>query len=114
MQALETANSIRFAIAAIRRDIRALPHMEARALVAKMLTEEQSVAFSAMRLETLLGAIHGWGAGKTRTVLRMLHVTLTGRRVRDLTVRQRALLVDLVANPDLFRRGTGTYEKQAA
>lgn len=88
LASLDRANAIRFYRAALKRRMRA-GLVDVAALVADPAPELQT-----MRVEKLLRAIPGWGATKTRKVLRELRISesktlggLSDRQRRELAAR---------------------------
>jgi hypothetical protein len=86
--ALNTANRVRAEMAEVKRAIRGgLP-------VADALRDPRA---QPMRVDAVLGAQAGWGARKVSRACRRVPV-LEGKRVRELTVRQREALVALCSS----------------
>lgn len=107
LAALETANATRFAIAELRQRLRALPEAEARRLLIEVLnnpTEQQAAA----PVERLLLAVKRWGHQKTQQTLRRANIYAAGKRVRDLTPRQRGVICDVLRDPRLILPTTTT------
>lgn len=93
LDALAQANRIKDARAAIRRNIAAQPRPEALRLVASLLRECRSAPFGAFTVAGLLTSCPRVGPHAARRTLNGLGLT-EGRRVRDLTERQRGALAD--------------------
>lgn len=84
MVALAKANEVRLAAAALKREIKngELP-------IAAALEDERA---QPLQIGDLLAAQHKWGSVRTRWLLEPLYIA-EHRRVRDLTERQRQLLI---------------------
>lgn len=96
MAALERANEVRTMNASRRREVEALPMMEGRRRVAELLLEADEYT-SAVPVERLLGWIHRIGVARVVVVLRVVGIT-PGRRVGDLTGRQREVLAAILVS----------------
>lgn len=114
MQALNAASRAAQEQAKVRHTIARLNHMDGRRQVATLLTGDTVPAAEAMRIERLLGAVRGWGECKTRIALREIQVRSYGRRVRELTARQRGVLADLLTDSRKLRYGIGAADEEAA
>lgn len=89
LAALEKANRHRFAAAEIRREL-----FEGRITAAEALYDERA---QSLTIERLLASQYRWGPQRAARLLRRLDSPIPvheNRRVRDLTERQRTLLVE--------------------
>lgn len=93
LQALSLANETRARQTQVRREIRE----QGPAHVAELLRDPDEIVGS-IRLERLLGAMDRYGAVRCRRLLRRagLHPGRLGRRVRELSERERRVLAEAV------------------
>lgn len=112
LHALTIANEMRYAKAAMRREIGALPYHDALRRLADLIESGDPVA-GAFRLAEALSACPKLGAISAGRFVRRIGAVTGDRRVRDLTAPQRAALV--VALRDPVASGTrGALAAQAA
>lgn len=93
LAALEKANHHRLAVAAERRRISDLPGSEGREALAELLELTSDPALLSGRVSHYLRAVRGIGTQQIARFLRTLGVIDSSKRVRDLTKRQRDLLI---------------------
>lgn len=90
MQALEMANSIRSSLSEVKRDVRRLPPRGGAELVADVVEHDYADrAIGRMRLDYLLLCVQGMGSTKMIRCLRTAGVEYHGKRLNELTPRQR-------------------------
>lgn len=95
LEALAQANEVRLAAAALRRSIGELPFEDGTRLVALLLEDHDPVA-GAVPVSRLISSPQRIGARRVDRLLRYAGIMSGDRRVRDLSVRQVALLVALL------------------
>ena len=98
MLALEKANHVRVTNARLFREITGLEERDARALCAAVFTDptdEQNAA----KVDQLLRAVPRFGAVKVRGLLVHADIRVSGRRVGELSQRQRTLIASVLLNP---------------
>lgn len=100
MQALQVANEVRLTNARTCRRLTELSRDEARMEVARLLVEDETAAFESLKVERLLTRIRRLGPTTAYCLLRQVGVQIVGKRVRDLTPRQRVALAKLLSSPD--------------
>lgn len=93
MQALAYANHIRFTRVSVKRRI-----ASGETTVAAILDEPIPSELEDMSIGELLRAQHRWGRTRTRKFVRSLAI-YEFRTLRNLTARQRALLVSSLPSP---------------
>ncbi len=112
MDALAQAQAIRLAHAAFRREIAALSQREGMGIVAAALDDPGEMV-GRMRLTAgrypLVPAIRGFGAASAERLIRRAGAS-GGRRVCDLTERQRKVLSVALRSP----AGAGSGKREAA
>lgn len=91
--ALEKANEHRMAVADARRRIAALPNRAGREALAVLIESTEDAALLSGRLSHYLLAIRQVGDVQAARLLRTLGVSNADKRLRDLTDRQRDLLI---------------------
>jgi len=101
LDALAVANQQRFAMSALRAQIKQHQYPGGMAFVAGLL-RNPSPTVEAMRVEVLLRHVHRMSDRKIVGIMSAAGILTVGRRVRDLTPRQR----DLIA-ADLEDRARG-------
>ena len=94
--ALRVANHHRFAIAAKRREIRAMDRHDAIEAVAALIEDTDDAVLLGMRVEYLLRSIPRVGSMKASRVLTILGTRDPTKKLRDLTDRQRRTLADAI------------------
>ena len=93
-EALNIANDVRLANAALRSELKGLPRDDAlRRAAHVVLTLEASSG--SMKVESFLVSIRGIGPQKVKAMLVEIHC-FTPKRLRDLSQRQRDLLVEVL------------------
>jgi len=92
--ALQVANAYRLAVAAERRRIAALSYWDGREALAEMIETTTDPALLSGKVAHWLRAVRKIGDVQVARFFRVLEVTDRDRRLRDLTYRQRSLLVD--------------------
>ena len=93
-EALNLANDVRLANAALRGELKSLDREDALRRAAHVcLTLEGSSG--SMKVESFLNSIRGIGPQKVKSMLVEIHC-LTPKRLRDLSVRQRDLLAEVL------------------
>lgn len=102
LSALARANEIRCANAETKRMIRALASGDGRELVADILEDPglPSLPISSLPVGRLLATVNRLGSAKTLRLLRHANINSWDRKVRDLTVRQRADLARRLRGDD--------------
>lgn len=98
MQALRLANEIRLTNAVTCKRISEMSQADARREVARLLVEDESRAFEALRIERLLTSVYRFGPATVRSACREIGVQYHGKRIANLTARQRVALAELIAN----------------
>lgn len=91
--ALASANETRSCIAEFKRDTAVLPRHEAVLAVIEAVETRYEERLGAARVRHLLTAVGGIGDQKARKLLTVSDIYNHDKRLRDLTARQRALLV---------------------
>ena len=91
MEALEQANRVRMENARLRQELRALPRDEAAARAAELLRDYPPL-LGALRVDQFLESVRGVGSSKAAQILYAAGVYRVGRRIRDLSPRQRELV----------------------
>jgi len=91
--ALEKANEHRMAVAAARQQIAALPNRAGREALALLIETSSDPAVLSGKVSQYLLAIRQVGRGQATRFLRSLGTSDPDKRLRDLTARQRDLLV---------------------
>lgn len=105
LAALERANEIRLSNAAIRREIMALPREAAAERVAELL-RDPSGDIGAMYVGHLLRALPRFGPERSRRLITRAGLApgREGRRLRELTARERSVIASLLVSPQPRRR----------
>lgn len=93
MTALSGANEIRYAQTAIYRQLRSQPNKRTAEQHAADLLENPDETTGSIKLERFLRNIHRYGDRNVKLLLRELGLARTTRRIRELTERERGLLV---------------------
>lgn len=94
LEALKVANEMRSGMAEFRRSIAELPQHEGVVAVAEAIeTRHDEPLLGAIRIKTLLTSIDLIGDAKARKMLMLAGVLNHDKRLRDLTERQRHVLV---------------------
>jgi hypothetical protein len=97
--ALQVANDIRLGVAAFKRETRALPQHEAvLAVIDALQRRYDDPLLGSARIRHLLRSVAFVGEVKARKLIQAAEVYNGDKRLRDLTARQRGLLVDLLAS----------------
>lgn len=113
LDALDRANTIRFAKAEIKRELRALPPAEAMMFASDVVAGYATIAgfppeaLGAFRLGELLSAIPRCGPQKQRAIAHRARLVSIDRRIRDLTERERMAVAAVLCSPPygtVFRR----------
>lgn len=95
MVALQSANRVRLGNARVKAEIAALPRAEGFALVAEVLLDPADPAAS-IRVGALLDSIDHNGPKVSQAQLRAAGIWSRERFVRELTVRQRRALAEVL------------------
>ena len=109
LRALRKANDTRFAVAAVKRRIAALPHEQAVAEVRHLLSDPSGPEGS-IHADRLLLAIPGCGPTRVRLVLRRAGIVGASRQVRHMTRSQREALAAWLTAPMWQLRRPGPAE----
>lgn len=104
-EAMKLANEMRLRIAAQRRHIASLPRAQGRLALAGLI-EDGSV--DAWPIGRALCAIHTIGRGTVGPILNMARIRSADRRLRDLSDRQRALIVTWLRDNQPHANGGGS------
>jgi ATP-dependent protease Clp ATPase subunit len=97
MEALQRANDVRLRVAAFKREIAGLERWEAIVKVIDAIDARYNdPLLGAARVRHLLVGIAGIGDHKARKILTAAQVYNHDKRLRDLTLRQRKLLVGVL------------------
>jgi mannitol/fructose-specific phosphotransferase system IIA component len=95
--ALKLANATRLEVAGFKRDIDGLPRHEAIVKVVDAIARRyDEKLLGAAKIRHLLIGIAGVGDMKARKILQVAQIYNGDKRLRDLTARQRNLLVELL------------------
>jgi hypothetical protein len=95
--ALLLANDTRLGVATLKREIRALPQHEAVLVVIDALEHRHDdPLLGAARVRHLLCSVTYFGDVRARKLIQAAQVYNGDKRLRELTARQRGLLVDLL------------------
>lgn len=96
-EALKLANDVRIHISAFKHEIATLPQHEAVVRIIDAIEERHAEKLlGAARVRYLLTAIDRIGDEKARKILMVAEVYNHDKRLRDLTARQRKLLVSVL------------------
>lgn len=93
--ALESANQVRISVADMKHRIRTQPRILGMRLVAELLLDPPEFV-GTIRIGRLLRSIRGIGISKAHGWLYAADVRSEDRRVRELSVRQRSVLAELL------------------
>ena len=103
--ALHLANTVRLANKERRCWMRSLPEARARAELVELLERPDDI-IGADRIGRLLLSVPRFGQAKTIATLRYAGIVSADRRIRDLTLRQRARVVDVLNDPRVISPST--------
>jgi hypothetical protein len=92
--ALAIANQYRLSVAAERKRISEMSYWEGREALAEMIETTTDPALMSGKVAHWLRAVRKIGDVQVARFFKVLEVTDRDRRLRDLTYRQRSLLVD--------------------
>lgn len=94
MEALKIANDVRLRIAEFRRTVASLPQHEGVIAVADAIeNRNEETVLGSVRIRHLLLSIDLIGDAKARKMLLLAGIANPDRRLRDLTERQRHVLI---------------------
>jgi hypothetical protein len=95
--ALKVANEKRSAMARLKIELKTLPTMEGRAVVAEVIESQQPI-YGALRVEALLRAIQGWGITKAERIARKCEIPGKAR-IDELDADSRADIIAILRGP---------------
>jgi hypothetical protein len=95
--ALKAANEKRSAMAKLKTELKTLPPMEARAVVAEVIESQQPI-YGALRVEALLRTIQGWGITKSERISRKCGIPGKAR-IDELDQDTRADIIAILRGP---------------
>lgn len=100
MEALARANHVKNTNAATCREIARMDQHAGRLKVAELLETDESYVFGRMSVEKLIESVYRFGPGASRMALRAIGSSHRGKRVGELTSRQRCALAALMRAGD--------------
>jgi hypothetical protein len=95
--ALKAANEKRSAMARLKSELKTLPTMEARAVVAEVIESNQPM-YGSLRVEALLRAIQGWGITKAERIVKKCGIPGKAR-IDELDDDSRADIIAILRGP---------------